>query len=791
MKRTQRVVVGLIVGLATLGPVAPGRADSAGVTFEPPVYSFGSVHGQDGWSASGPYDQGVVPNKANVAGFGLQSFRMSNAVVSGSFGDQVFSKPVVNEAGESDAVGAPFSGGVRVRRFLASWQFASVTEVWQPGLAIGLSPDRGDGARMSLIRMVDNPLGMSIEFSEYRSGFSSPGCAAGNFLTNTIATRLSRFQPHTVAVLMDFVEGPANDIVRVYVDGSPTYAGASWEDFFRECQPPGSRTVDSLLFRASGTACDSCAGEGFLIDNVSMRSLGAVVVESGGSTSVTEGGATDTYTIRLETPPASPHAVRIDVLPEPGVSVSPAVLFFNTGNFAVPQTVTVTAVDDTVAEPPGTARIRHAAASFDPNFEAIPISDVLATVFDNDGMFVLAETQGSTVVSEAGAFDTYSFRLVSPPTDPVTITASPDAQVSVTPASRTFTPADWNVPQSFTISAVDDALVEGTPHSGTVSHAASSADAAFNGRPVPSVTASILDNDPSDTTPPAAPAITNCPGSSITSKTFLLTGTAEPFAAIEVWVNGTLAGSVLVDGNGFWSMLLRFNSNGTYSVSARAVDGSGNVGPFSPVCAITVAADFTPPPAPTITTPPQGAFTPTLVTVGGAAFGDTAMLRLYDNGVQIAEFAASAGPWSIQRLFPEGLHPLSARAVDAEGNVSALSNVRTITVDATPPDVTIFLPPNTILIQLGLPFGRYYLHGNARDVLSGVDRIEVTYQDLLLGTTTVSTGTTCSGCPSAPGVTVTWSDDPGLDPGLYDVTVRGYDRVGNVGFDDTLLLFVA
>ena len=61
---------------------------------------------------------------------------------------------------------------------------------------------------------------------------------------------------------MDFVDGPQNDVVLVFVDGSLAHTGTSWEDYFRDCEGNETRTVDSLLFRSSGTAAPANAWQG-------------------------------------------------------------------------------------------------------------------------------------------------------------------------------------------------------------------------------------------------------------------------------------------------------------------------------------------------------------------------------------------------------------------------------------------------------------------------------------------------------------------------------------------------
>lgn len=106
---------------------------------------------------------------------------------------------------------------------------------------------------------------------------------------------------------------------------------------------------------------------------------------------------------------------------------------------------------------------------------------------------MVAEDGGSTAVTEGGATDTYSAVLTSEPTGNVTITPAPGSQLTVSPASLTFTVSDWNIPQTVTIAAIDDAVAQGTRIQ-TVTHAARSADPGYNGLAVASVNVTITDN---------------------------------------------------------------------------------------------------------------------------------------------------------------------------------------------------------------------------------------------------------------------------------------------------------
>lgn len=253
-------------------------ADTSALDFE--GYAVGTIHAQDGWSSSGAagsgcavYDHAVVANTVAPASFGTKSLRMSNAVTSGCFSDQTFSKSLVDEAGETSAVSDGLSGGVRQPTFEAQWDFAStVPGAEQPGLSVVASPDRGDGARMRWVQMTDTASGIDVNFYDYQAALD-PGCATGDgFAFSNIATGLDRSVPHTVKLHMQFVDGPANDIVKVYVDGTLVHTGTSWEDYFRDCETEQSRPVDSILFRTGGGAAPATAGNGFLIDNLRLSS---------------------------------------------------------------------------------------------------------------------------------------------------------------------------------------------------------------------------------------------------------------------------------------------------------------------------------------------------------------------------------------------------------------------------------------------------------------------------------------------------------------------------------------
>lgn len=254
-------------------------ADSFTINFE--SYTPGTVDGQDGWKSTGAagldgavFDHQIAANSGAPSSFGTRSFRISNAVTSGSFSNQTFSRSLANEAGEASAQSNGFSGGTRQPFFDARFDLASaVPNAEQPGLSVTMSADRGDGARMNWIRLFDSTTGLGMEFGDYQ--YPDPA-----FTYTTIASGLDRSVSHQIRVTTTLLDGPgpgdpegtANDIVCVFVDGVLKHQGTSWESYHLNWGGGSTVTVDSLLFRTSGTAAPATSGKGFLIDNLSLTS---------------------------------------------------------------------------------------------------------------------------------------------------------------------------------------------------------------------------------------------------------------------------------------------------------------------------------------------------------------------------------------------------------------------------------------------------------------------------------------------------------------------------------------
>jgi hypothetical protein len=285
-------------GADTIGPITfeTSQGYLVGDINAQPLLSNSLPNGK--WQKTGPYDVEVVsvlpayPDAAGY-GFGSQALRISDAVTMGSFGDQTFSPGLADEAGESGASdvvnGVPISGGLRQPHFDASFLIGTTQANQQcVGCTTGppdftpnplhmtVSPDRGDGARMSFLRFEDQADGVHVFFDDAVD--KGPVGTKATFRESDIAT-LSRTRSHLVQFSIDFKDGAANDTVKIYIDSKLVKTGTTWEDYYRydpEQTPQGNHvpTVDKLLFRESGVMHPTNALKGYLIDRVTLASSG-------------------------------------------------------------------------------------------------------------------------------------------------------------------------------------------------------------------------------------------------------------------------------------------------------------------------------------------------------------------------------------------------------------------------------------------------------------------------------------------------------------------------------------
>jgi hypothetical protein len=152
---------------------------------------------------------------------------------------------------------------------------------------------------------------------------------------------------------------------------------------------------------------------------------------------------------------------------------------------------------------PLTVRVTDSGNAQASNTVTITLTDVVEPV----GITV-TPTAGLTT-TEAGGTATFTIVLTSQPTANVTVslTSNNTAEGTVSPNSVTFTSLNWSVPQTVTVTGVNDAIDDGDIAYTIVTGAATSADSLYAGLDPSDVSVTNIDNDA--LTPPTISDIAN------------------------------------------------------------------------------------------------------------------------------------------------------------------------------------------------------------------------------------------------------------------------------------------
>ncbi|MBT4121304.1 MAG: hypothetical protein HOA57_03575 [Candidatus Magasanikbacteria bacterium] len=270
----------------------------------------------------------------------------------------------------------------------------------------------------------------------------------------------------------------------------------------------------------------------------SLVMLNAGITQSTTTLAVTEGSTTSSYTMVLNTQPTNSVVITL-ATSTADISLSTTTLTFTTANWDTAQTVTVTAVDDSLDEDSESVTISHIASGGDGNYDGISISDVTVTVTDDD-------TAGVTIsditmsVTEGGSTDNYTAVLASEPTDNVTIALlASGADASISTSSIIFTSANWNTPVTVTVTATDDSTVE-LSETVTITHTATSDDTNYDAISISDVVATVTDDDVAASSSGGGGTYSNITYPSKMnedSKDFVINSDVQEASSIEVTLN--------------------------------------------------------------------------------------------------------------------------------------------------------------------------------------------------------------------------------------------------------------
>lgn len=311
------------------------------------------------------------------------------------------------------------------------------------------------------------------------------------------------------------------------------------------------------------------------------------------------------------------------------------------------------------------------------------------------------------------------------------------------------------------------------------------------------LTTTVVTSVTIDAVPPTATVTSLVDGQSVAaSGTLVIGGDAADATSGVARVQISLNGGPWQDAEGAESWVYAWQVPGTdgpVTLSSRATDLVGNTGPAT---SITVTIDRTPPDvslaAGDIVPAARQAGTWSLSLRGPAGDGHSDVVRVealvtpHGNGWQPATlegetwrlgYALSGVQDGIPLLEPNGNYTVQVWAVDAAGNESAAPAVRTVRVDAAPPEITVTYPATyTAAIT-----GTVSLSGTMVDpgpVAAGPAGLEVSF--------TPAGGSPARWLPATldrtgPGVPATgWRlPVPGDLEGFFQIDLRAADAVGN------------
>jgi hypothetical protein len=260
---------------------------------------------------------------------------------------------------------------------------------------------------------------------------------------------------------------------------------------------------------SSDSAYVGLQAAGPTVSNADDESPG--VVTAGANLHTSEGGGQATFTVALQSRPTGDVTIPVTSGDGSEGQVTPTLLTFTPVSWNAPQTVTVTGVDDALADGNQLyAVVLGGLQSTDPAYAAIDPTDVMVSNVDNDspGVTVIAAAVAQT--SEAGATAQVALVLNSQPIGDVSfaVSSSDVTEGTVSPATLTFTAADWNAPHVVTVTGVDDAVADGNQVYAIAFAPATSSDSNYAGLDPADVPAQNVDNDSAGITVAAGSLVT-------------------------------------------------------------------------------------------------------------------------------------------------------------------------------------------------------------------------------------------------------------------------------------------
>lgn len=182
----------------------------------------------------------------------------------------------------------------------------------------------------------------------------------------------------------------------------------------------------------------------------------------------TESGGKATFTVRLRTKPMANVTIAGIVSSNTNAgTVSPANLTFTATNWSIPQVITITGVNNNYFNPSGilyTITVPSPVSS-DINYNSLPINTVNVKNNDNDTQGYTVSKTKNFITADSNKTDSFTIRLNTQPVGGdvvIPVASSNSSEVIASPATLTFTAANWNTPQTVTLTGQVDGITDGS-----------------------------------------------------------------------------------------------------------------------------------------------------------------------------------------------------------------------------------------------------------------------------------------------------------------------------------------